>query len=383
MSTGTVGILSTWKTVCGIADFTANYRAGLEQIGCHADVVPIDRDAHRYLSRRELSSEFDALAEKLAAFDVVHVQHEFGFFMGEYGMYESLDNFRRVLRAAVAARRRIVVTFHTSPPLKGSRSGVGSVAQEAVLRAAWRGRVIAEMKKGGAQAIVHTRFLRRSLIDTGMPPGLLRVVPHGSPPPVEQSDPIAAKNALGYKPSDRVLIIVGFVSEYKGHRVALDAMRYLPSEYQLAVVGGPHPKGNEPTFDSVLKRALRPKLAGRIRVTGYLPIEELRRYLAASDIALAPYVHHELASSGGIAWALASGRPVVASRIPAFEELNDGARRVVLATPDAPIELARRVVQLDQDEATKSELTKNSLEYIRATSWERVARKYVELYEAR
>jgi glycosyltransferase involved in cell wall biosynthesis len=383
MNPGRVGILSTWNTVCGIADFTANFINGLQACGREADVVPIDRAAHRYFSRKELAAEFDALGERLASYDIVHIQHEFGFFMGEYGMYESLDNFRRVLRAAVAARRHIVVTFHTLPPLRGLRQGMASAGQEAVLRALWRGRVVRELQKGNVQAISHTRFLRRSLIDTGIPARLIRVVPHGSPPPVEEADAQTAKAALGYSKSDRILIIVGFVSNYKGHRYAVEALRYLPDNYCLAVVGGPHPNGNEQTFDSVLRKTLRPQLAKRVRVTDYLPISEVRAYLAAADIALAPYVLPDLASSGAIAWALASGRPVVASRIPAFEELNEGAPRVFLATPAAPVELARRIIQLDQDEAMKAELTKNALSYIEETSWPRVARQYLDIYGMR
>ena len=91
MTPGKIGILSTWQTVCGIADFTANYVNGLEALGHKAHVVPIDRDAHRFLSRRELAAEFERLGELLTEFDIVHIQHEFGFFTGAYGIYESID----------------------------------------------------------------------------------------------------------------------------------------------------------------------------------------------------------------------------------------------------------------------------------------------------
>jgi glycosyltransferase involved in cell wall biosynthesis len=377
-----IGILSTWKTVCGIADFTANYVNGLEALGYSAQVVPIDREAQRYLSRRELAADFERLGELLTEFDVVHVQHEFGFFAGAYGIYESIDNFNRLLRKVGGPGRRLVVTFHTLPPFKVSRDRLGGLVMEALFRTAWHRRVVPAMRRLNVAAVSHTRFLRRVLIDSGLPPSSISVIPMGCPPPLEDADREESKAALGYAPTDKVLAVMGFVSEYKGHRVALDAMRSLPAEYHLAVVGGPNPQANDWAYDKVLGRSTGRRLKNRVRVTDYVPSSEVRQYLAAADIILAPYVHRDLGSSAGISWGLSSGRPVIASRIPVFEELNQDEARVLLATPDAPSELARRVLQLDRDEALKKQLVTNALSYVRATSWDKVARLHLDLYES-
>lgn len=382
MNLGRIGILSTWKTTCGIADFTASYAGVIERLGRLVEVIPIDRDANKYLSRTELATEFETLAERLSDFDVVHIQHEFGFFMGAYGMVESVDNFHRVLRRLKGRTRCVVVTFHSAPPFRGGRTGVGSIAREAILRATWRTRIAADIKKGDVQVVAPTRFLRRLLIDSGIGARSIHVIPQGSPPPIDDSNGDEAKNSLGYESSTRLLVMLGFVSEYKGHRVALDAMRYLPERYHLAVVGGPHPQVNEHSYDRLLERSARLKLASRVRLTDYVPRSEFDRYLAAADMVLAPYTYFELANSAAISSALASGRPVIASRIPAFEELNQGAPRVLLATPNAPSELARRIVQLDQDELLKKELVSNALVYVRETSWDLVAERYLNLYAA-
>lgn len=382
MNLGRIGILSTWKTTCGIADFTATYISVIERLGRHVEVIPIDRDANKYLTRAELASEFETLAERLSDFDVVHIQHEFGFFMGAYGMVESVNNFHRILRHLKGKDCRVVVTFHSAPPFRGGRTGVGSVAREAILRATWRTRIATDVKKGGVQVVAPTRFLRRLLIDSGIGASSIQVIPQGSPPPTEDSNGDEAKSSLGYEASTRLLVMLGFVSEYKGHHVALDAMRYLPERYHLAIVGGPHPQANDPTYDRLLARSARLKLASRVRLTDYVPRSDFDRYLAAADMVLAPYTYLELANSAAISSALASGRPVIASRIPAFEELNQGALRVLLATPNAPSELARRIVQLDQDELLKKELVSNALAYVRDTSWDLVAERYLNLYAA-
>lgn len=379
---GRIGILSTWKTACGIADFTANFASTIEKLGQEVEVVPIDRDANKYLSRAELTTEFQELAERLSTYDVVHIQHEFGFFTGAYGLVESVDNFHRMLRYLRGTRCRVVVTFHSAPPFRGARTGVGSVAREAILRGAWRTRVAGDIRKGSVQVVAPTRFLRRLLIDSGIGASSIDVIPQGSPAPASSTNGSEAKVSLGYEISSRLLVVLGFVSEYKGHRVALDAMRQLPEQYHLAVVGGPHPQVNEHSYDRILERSARLKLASRVRLTDYVPRAEFDLYLAAADIVLAPYTYLELANSAAISSALASGRPVIASRIPAFEELNQGLPRVLLATPNAPSELARRIVQLDQDELLKQELVANALAYVRDTSWDLVAERYLSLYAA-
>ena len=79
--------------------------------------------------------------------------------------------------------------------------------------------------------------------------------PHGFASVLEDADRDEAKAALGYAPTDRVLAVPGFVSEYKGHGVAVHAMRSLPPEYNLAVVGGPHPQSNDWAYDKLLGRS--------------------------------------------------------------------------------------------------------------------------------
>jgi len=380
MAIGRVGVLSTWDTICGIADFTSDYVKAVTKSGLDVEVVPLDRDAQRYLSRNELRDDFGRLAKELRAFDVVHVQHEFGFFAGSYGIYESIDNFYRLLRGVVGGGRRVVVTFHTLPPFRVARGRPGGLVMEGVFKMAWGRRVVPCIRRGGVQVISHTRFLRRALVDTGIPAASISVIPVGSPEPLGTMDREQARESLGYSASDRLLAIIGFVASYKGHKVALDAMRVLPPEYQLAVVGGPHPKGNDMSYDHVLKEVRARKLRDRVRVTGYCPFPLLKQYLAASDLVLAPYVSGDLASSAGIAWGLASGRPVVASRIPVFEELNEGAPCVALTTPSAPNELADRIVQLEGDEAGKQALSANALAYVTANSWDKVAQRHVEVY---
>src|SRR5690349_4349833 len=98
--------VSTWDTACGIAHYTSFLRDALEAQGVEVDVLTVDRDELRYLPRRELLDHFDALATRLPDSDVVHIQHEFGFYAGRYGYGTSVRAFSRFLRGVTAGGRR-------------------------------------------------------------------------------------------------------------------------------------------------------------------------------------------------------------------------------------------------------------------------------------
>lgn len=378
-----VGMLSTWETICGIADFSAHLRDALVAQDVEVGIIPIERDELALLSKAELMESFVESARRLSAYDIAHIQHEFGFFLGSYGMPVSINAFGRLLKQLGRAGTRTIVTFHTAPPFSFAGGRRLQLGLDHLLRLEWRQRVAQQFARPGLIGVPQSRFLRRVLLDSGLSEKSLSVTPHGAPPVrAPRTDQTSAKERLGYSAEARLLVIVGFVSSYKGHLIAAKALKYLDGRYQLAIVGGPHPNGNDDTYDKILAYKARSDKRNRLRITGYVTPEERADYLDAADIVLAPYLDQRLAATGSVLWALASGRPVLASRIPLFQELNLDMPRMLLSTPGAPAELGERIRQLDQDEATKKELVANASAYIRSVSWERVAAMYLSHYRA-
>ena len=382
-----VGMITTWRTDCGIAGYSEALVAALAQHGVDVEIALIDRFEHRYMTHRELHAEHRRIAEQASECDVVHVQHEFGFFAGAYGYTSSL----RTLGLALARiDKPLVLTLHTEPHpfLVGGRSWAGRMGDRGRL-AAWFALVNAQLARRRDRVVIaHTRTARRQLADAGIPMNQIRLVRQGvragSVPAPGSDEALAARERLGISRDDVVLTCFGFLAHHKGADIAASALLDLPENYRLLVVGGAHPYEADRAVDELLAVIANDDdgyLTERVSVTGRVALEELRDYHAATDICLAPYRPvPRVLSSAAITWALASGRPVIASRVPAFVELAHEAGCLQLVHPEAPHELAWAAQRLAEDPERSAELVANALDYAAKASWDEVARSHAAIY---
>lgn len=194
----------------------------------------------------------------------------------------------------------------------------------------------------------------------------------------------AQRSRLGIPPEATVLGIFGFLSRYKGYHLALEAMLRLPEDCHLLIIGAPHPFGRDSALEDVLHiLEKRRKLRGRVHLAGFVPQGELAAYRACVDICLAPYLTSaRLSSSAAVSWGLASGRPVIASRIAAFEELAQEAGCLQLVEPERPRELAFAIEHLISTPQRSAELVAAAARHCAANTWSHRAADHLELYAA-
>jgi alpha-1,2-rhamnosyltransferase len=399
--------LSTWKARCGIGDFTQSVVEHLSALGIENQVFPLDVAALRYMTSREVFEEMDRFARTAADFDLVHVQHEFSLFTGSGGVFDTLWHFAHLLGALHKARKPVVVTFHSGAALQtllpspefnrkqADRGGIsavlGTVQRIRLRRTAgqlnklWRKRIAPffDGRPGSFRAVVHTARTRMEMVDSGLAPGCVSVVPLGFTlrKPSFLNDSRAAARAELKLPSDSILLTVfGFVAAYKGHLTAVEALKRLPPQYHLAIVGGPHP-GNayDQTLNAVLE-AWEGQEPGRLIVTGYVPRETIDTYHAATDICLVPFQKGNPTGSASLTWALTSGKPTIASNIPAFAEIQQAADCLLLCTPDAAHELAWHIQQLAGNPELQQKLAQNALGFASRHSWNRVVARLIDVY---
>ena len=384
---------STWKEPCGVAGYTEDLAGALNQFGVRVEVHPINRRAQKYLTREEILADYQEFTRRACAFDVAHVQHEFGFF-GQGDLFKSIADFSALLRLLDRAGIPTVATFHTEPafhtswlPVLLAGRAFPAPLRWLLLGRRWKskiGRVFGSNRKA-FRAIVCSQKARLSLVKYGFDRRKIEVIPIGiyeRRKRVLDDDSQSAKRRLGY-PQDTVLLSTfGFVTTSKGILTAVNALRHLPRNYHLAIIGGPHP---EPTDDLTLDRILQqtardPRLHERIRVTGFVDSTAVDLYHAATDICLAPYTDPTQSASAGIGWAISSGKPIITSKIPAFVEINDRADCFVTFTPGAEHELAWHVERLYGDRALQDRLTRNAIRYAETWSWSAVAKAHIDLY---
>ena len=250
-----------------------------------------------------------AAVESLNAFDVVVLQHEFGIYGGEDGG-DVLDLVR-------ALRVPLIVVLHTVPrrPTPGQRRIIEELA------------VLADRLVVQSTA-ARTRLLEQYVADAEM----VRTIPHGA----------RANLAAGQLQRDGsrppLVLTWGLLGPDKGIEWGIDAIARLadlepPPRY--VVVGETHPRvleeHGEEYRDSLIARAAALGVGDLVEFdNAYYDTESLLARVRQADIVLLPYLSREQVVSGVLVEAIASGKPVVATRFPhAAELLADGSGLVV------------------------------------------------------
>lgn len=167
----------------------------------------------------------------------------------------------------------------------------------------------------------------------------LRHVPHPAPAAMTAArvSRHEARRALGIADDDVLFLFTGYVREYKGVDVLLDALARLDPAGPpwRAVVAG------EWYVDrAAADRAVAaPPLAGRVRIDDrYLPVADVARYLAAATVVVLPY--RSGTQSGVVPLAYAHGRGVVTTRVGGLEEAVREGETGLLVPPADPVALA-------------------------------------------
>ena len=410
---------STWQERCGIADFTANIVNHLTPRGVESEVVPVNLNEHAFMPSAELRQHLDAFVRQAKNFDLAHIQHQVGFFSGADMAGASIGNFNYLLKSLESIGKPVVVTFHeeplhwamhtempdfighalgeppqlqTAPWWKKKRRRRLELEYQEQLRKIpeivknWR--ELISLFRGADQprhALVHSERTRLGLIRSGLGPECVGVMPLGVEPRNRDRltvDKAQAKARLGIPENTILLSVFGFIASYKGHDTAVAALRQLPENYRLAIIGGKHPANrNDMTLNKLLEiwDGQDPE---RLVVTGYVDHETIDRYHAATDICLAPMrPEGALSGSASLSATITSGKPTIASNIPALAEFNEREECVALCTPEAPHELAWHIQRLVGNPEYQQTLVQNAAKYAERLSWPNVVRPLHELYQ--
>lgn len=167
----------------------------------------------------------------------------------------------------------------------------------------------------------------------------IRHVPHPAPAAMTaaRAAQAEARATLGLAEDEVLFLFVGYVREYKGVDVLLDALARLDpaGPRWRALIAG------EWYVDrAAADRAIAaPALAGRVRIDDrYLPVADVARYLAAATVVVLPY--RSGTQSGVVPLAYAHGRGVVTTRVGGLAEAVREGQTGLLVPPDDPVALA-------------------------------------------
>ena len=281
-------------------------RSGLRRYGSilaaeaagRADLEVIESDVG---GRDATWSELRAAAMRLRPADVVHLQWKLADWEPRFG---GIPRLEVVLRSM---RRPVVVTMHDVFVPDGRWARRLSPAALGLRRLA----------RAAASLVVHSDEERHRL-EGLVSADKVEVVPHFVEVRTHLPDRTAARDALGVT-DRRVVTLLGYITRRRGHRLVIDAMAGLPTDVMALFVGSSI-EGRDHVSRELEEHAARIGVADRVRFLGYLPEAELEQVLVATDAALCPFL--AMSASGALATWISAGRPIVASDLAPFRELE-------------------------------------------------------------
>ena len=151
-----------------------------------------------------------------------------------------------------------------------------------------------------------------------------------------------ARQILGLKANDKVLLFFGFVRKYKGLDYLLKAMPDIKkslSDCRLLVVGDFGDDKDE--YTSLIDKE---EINNEISIyDGYIPDKEVEKFFAASDVVVLPYV--SATQSGIVQIAYGFDKPVIATNVGGLPDVVVDGKTGFLVEKENPDSIAKAVIR--------------------------------------
>lgn len=360
-----VAVVTTWAEKCGIADYASSLVASATRAAPQLEFTVLAADGTRATGDdasprvvpswskggEDVSRLVDALRRLRPS--VVHVQFQYGFF--------PVEVLGAILEAARSMRIPSIVQLHkvTDPESKESLSTVAPALARA------------------DRLYIHNAADRQALARLGLDDGAVRLVPIGQATLPDEGR-ASARAGLGLDGYSHIVASFGFLLPHKGIAELVASLpRLLCKHPGLLLV---LPCALYPSYWSVRYlrtcRLLASSLGVGSRVlfiTEYLPMSSVAQVLHASDVIVLPYLDTGESASAAIRTALSAGRPVVATRQSAFDEVRDKLMTIENA---GPVTIAHGVSAVLADPDLSASLAARARESAEVAAWPVVGREY-------
>lgn len=360
-------------TTCGIATYTANLIKHFpDDKECSHSLLPIPPKSELAgLSEKEMFLWAQEIIDSCEGYDFIHLQNEFGLFQGPGDMPFALEIFLKILKGLVSRNHKIAVTFHSEPMFLKALGALNFENKKCAK--VWKKTAKLFTKQNNCIAILHSAVSESIFKETGFQN--TTIMAHGV---IERA--FDKRRQLKRSGDSIVLSLFGYINPYKGHEFALSILELLPPNFKLSIIGGRHPESTGEEIGRLLKLATEMGLINRVLISGWVSPEEADFHQQNADICLAPYQTQELSASGAITWSLTSGKPVIASNVNAFRNINKDSQCMLLCHPYDRLEWIWAIKKVVDNKDFSKRIVKNADAYCDKYSWTNTSLKHFNLY---
>jgi len=296
--------------------------------------------------------------------DICLLQHEFGIFGGDDGLY--------ILSLVQRLRIPLVVTFHTVLEKPSYNQKV----------------IMQKIAKRAEKIVVMSNLAIDFLTDIYLvPKEKIQLIEHGVP---DFSYMKRKEYKRLLKLEDRKsLLTFGLLSKGKGIETVINALPQVMEKYPdilYIILGRTHPaaiRASGEEYRNYLKRLVE-KYRIRDKVyffDRYVSNEELFGYLKAVDVYITPYMNKAQITSGTLAYAIGAGAPAISTPYWHARELLAEGKGKLYNFGDSKA-LADILIELFDDPTQLKELSKKAYQAGRRTLWPEIGARYLELLSA-
>lgn len=361
---------------CGIATFNNNLLKAIghdtKTVSADSFVVAMTDSEHlgtyeyppevQFIIRQENQKDYTRAADYInnSLTDVCIMEHEFGIYGGESGLY--------ILPLIARLQKPLITILHTI--LKDP-----SYVQLTIIR---------EIAKYSSKIVVMSRRAVGFLTSIyGISEDKIKLIEHGVPNLEPKADnPV--KNAIGFK-GKKVLFTFGLISRNKGLETVIEALPAIVAKHpdvMYVILGTTHPgviKNSGEEYRDSLKR-LAKKLNvdnNLVFINKFVSEEELYDYLTAADMYITPYLNEAQITSGTLSYAVGAGAAVISTPYWHAQELLADNRGRLFDFKDST-GLAHIVNELFDDTALLNQLKSNAFAYGLHLRWPNIGDVFVQ-----
>jgi glycosyltransferase involved in cell wall biosynthesis len=360
-----IAFVGNWKMKCGIATYSENLWGEVaKHVGDfklfiehnNSPTGPLNEIGGQTIDENKVVpcwTRGESLKELIAELkkygpDIIWIQHEFGLWSNARAWLSLMSQLTGY---------RVIVTMHS----------VFYHKDKTIVEAAM------------PEIVVHLDGAYDVLKNEKHIPGKVSVIPHGCFP-CTNTDKL-----WNFYKSEKTFLQFGFGFRYKGWENSIKATAILKEKYPDVFFTGlfsesEHNKTEHDFYYNELMELVE-KLDVNENVAiirGYQSEESIDSYMRTNKVTLFPYVSHPAhevwGASGAARIAMSKGIPVVTSSVNHFSDLPT-------IKADSAEEIAKSLEELFLDKNKRDAQINAQIAYLYDNTWEKVALKYIALFE--